>query len=104
MPLQDGEWARGKCSFKMLQYMSCGIPVVVSPVGMNLQVLEKASVGLAACDGASWSEAIRFLLSNRAKRLEMGVNGRQIVEEHYSLQRLAPQLARHISRLAEAGA
>jgi glycosyltransferase involved in cell wall biosynthesis len=49
MPLEDTAWARGKCSFKMLQYMSCGIPVVVSPVGMNLEILK---MGGSAADAA----------------------------------------------------
>jgi len=41
-------WARGKCSFKMLQYMACGIPVVVSPVGMNENVLAMGEIGMGA--------------------------------------------------------
>ena len=48
MPLPDGDWARGKCAFKMLQYMACAVPAVVSPVGMSAQVLAMADVGLAA--------------------------------------------------------
>lgn len=48
MPLIDDEWARGKCSFKMLQYFSAGIPVVASPVGMNNKILESADVGYSA--------------------------------------------------------
>ena len=43
MPLEDSAWARGKCSFKMFQYMACGIPVVVSPIGMNVKVLSMGS-------------------------------------------------------------
>ncbi len=48
MPLDDGPWERGKCSFKMLQYLAAGRPCVVSPVGMNREVLAQAEVGLAA--------------------------------------------------------
>lgn len=100
MPLFDSEWARGKCSYKMLQYMSCAIPVVVSPVGMNRQVLEKADVGLSASTDADWEEAIRFLLSDEKKRLEMGEMGRRVVEDHFSVERLGPLLAQHIRDMA----
>lgn len=100
MPLQDSEWARGKCSYKMLQYMSCAIPVVVSPVGMNQQVLQKANVGLPASNHADWEDAIRFLLADADKRLEMGANGRRVVEEHFSVERLGPLLAQHIRDMA----
>lgn len=100
MPLQDSEWARGKCSYKMLQYMSCAIPVVVAPVGMNKQVLEKADVGLSASHDADWDEAVRFLVGDASKRREMGVNGRRVVEEHYSSERIGSLLAKHIKELA----
>ncbi|MGZ8474495.1 MAG: hypothetical protein ACXWWY_13490, partial [Candidatus Deferrimicrobiaceae bacterium] len=38
MPLPDDEWTRGKCAFKALEYMSHGIPAVVSPVGANREI------------------------------------------------------------------
>jgi len=46
MPLQDTDWTRGKCAFKMLTYMACGVPVVASPVGMNQDVLAMGRIGL----------------------------------------------------------
>ena len=48
MPLQDGEWERGKCSFKMLTYMAVGIPVVASSIGMNIEVMEHGNAGILA--------------------------------------------------------
>ena len=58
MPLTGGDWAKGKCAFKMLQYMACGVPAVVSPVGMNTEVLAMADVGLAASIEDEWVEAL----------------------------------------------
>ena len=92
MPLTDSAWARGKCSFKMLQYMACGVPVVVSPVGMNLQVLSLGAVGLGASNQNEWIEALVGLLVNEKQRVAMGINGRSIVEERFSIQVVAPCL------------
>jgi glycosyltransferase involved in cell wall biosynthesis len=65
MPLPNNEWTKGKCSFKMLQYMACAIPVIVSPVGMNLEVLELGEVGLSANSTSEWYDALVCLYKNR---------------------------------------
>lgn len=93
MPLADSEWARGKCSFKMLQYMACTIPVVVSPVGMNAQVLRDGPIGLAARGEGEWVEALGTLLGDSALRHAMGKAGREVVERNYSVRVTAPKLA-----------
>jgi glycosyltransferase involved in cell wall biosynthesis len=92
MPLSDSLWARGKCSFKMLQYMACGVPVVASPVGMNAQVLSLGAVGLGASNTNEWVSALVGLLMDRKERATMGINGRNIAEEHFSVQVVAPYL------------
>lgn len=92
MPLADSEWARGKCSFKMLQYMACGVPVVVSPVGMNKQVLSLGTVGLGASNQKEWIEALVELLRSGKERVNMGINGRKVVKEHFSIHVVAPSL------------
>jgi glycosyltransferase involved in cell wall biosynthesis len=76
MPLFDTELARGKCGFKMLQYMSCGIPVIASPVGVNRDILNRADFGIAALSKADWTEALQVLIRDPAKRAEMGRLGR----------------------------
>lgn len=94
MPLPDDEWTRGKCSFKMLQYMACGVPVVVSPVGMNQQVLARGESGLAASSADDWTGALLALANEAGLRHRMGTEGRAIVEKHYSVRSAAPRLAR----------
>jgi glycosyltransferase involved in cell wall biosynthesis len=88
MPLENNEWSKGKCSYKMLQYMSCGIPVVVSPVGMNNEVLAKGKIGYAATELADWKKYLEKLIINSKKRTALGQNGRKVVEENYSLETL----------------
>lgn len=93
MPLPDTEWAKGKCSFKMLQYMACGIPVVVSPVGMNAEVLGLGEVGLAAQDEVDWYEALVYLYKNRETALNMGNNGRVTVQNHFDRRVITKRIA-----------
>lgn len=93
MPLPDTPWTRGKCAFKMLQYLACGVPAVVSPVGMNAEVLAQASVGRAAEGGEEAAHAIGALLDDATARAALGAAGRQLVLERYSVAAVAPRLA-----------
>lgn len=94
MPLADDPWARGKCSFKMLTYMAAGVPVVVSPVGMNAEVLAQGACGLAARTRDEWVDAISAVLSDGTLAARMGGAGREVVEARYALHVIAPALAR----------
>jgi len=96
MPLEDSQWARGKCSFKMLQYMATGLPVVVSPVGMNTEVLALGEVGIAATTEKQWTDGLIALLRDRNLRERFGANGRHLVQAFFSIQAIAPQLAQSL--------
>ena len=100
MPLTDGPWERGKCSFKMLQYMAAGRPCVASPVGMNGELLAEAEVGRVATTLDEWSEALSSLLGEHDLAARMGVAGRALAVERYSVTALAPRLASLLRRLA----
>lgn len=93
MPLEDSAWARGKCSFKMLQYMACGLPVVVSPVGMNAEVLSMGDIGIGCSAREHWIEALGALLGSATMRSELGAAGRRVAVESFSIHKLGPQLA-----------
>jgi glycosyltransferase involved in cell wall biosynthesis len=94
MPLDDSVISRGKCSFKMLQYMACGVPAVVSPVGMNGEVLRAGNIGLSAVRKNEWIEGLSFLLENPDVRERMGQCGREVVLRQYSVTALLPRLAK----------
>ncbi|HYU11716.1 MAG TPA: glycosyltransferase [Stellaceae bacterium] len=100
MPLADGPWERGKCSFKMLQYMAAGRPCVASPVGMNQELLREAEIGRAATTIGEWSEALSGLIAERAAAARMGMAGRDLAVTRYSVAGLAPRLAALLRRLA----
>ena len=99
MPLYDDEWARGKCAFKMLQYMAAGIPVVVSPVGVNAELLRDADLGLAAVNARDWSESLTALLGSEQLRARMGDNGRRVAVEKYSLPVVADLWQQQLRRI-----
>jgi glycosyltransferase involved in cell wall biosynthesis len=93
MPLREDEWTKGKCSFKMLQYMACGVPVIVSPVGMNNTVLGFGNVGLGASTVDEWFDAMEFLYQNQTAGREMGVCGRDVVKKNFSTDVVAQAMA-----------
>lgn len=99
MPLPDDDWARGKCAFKLIQYMACAVPVVASPVGANVDVVN-VECGLLAATHQDWEAALRTLRDQPVKRAEMGQAGRARVVQHYSLQRNLPALASIIREVA----
>ncbi len=103
MPLEDTEWNRGKCSYKMLLYMACGLPVIVAPVGMNSEVLDRANIGFGATNEAEWVDALRWLAAEREAGIEMGRNGRMVIEEYYSTRRTGAALARVLLEYGDAG-
>ena len=93
MPLAVNEWTRGKCSFKMIQYMACGIPVVVSPVGMNAEVLGRGDVGFGARTDDEWFDALEYLYHNRDAARDMGKRGRAVVCAHFSTDTVSSAMA-----------
>ena len=93
MPLVDEPFERGKCGYKLIQYMACCLPVVASPVGVNCQLVEHCVNGFLAETPEQWESALNALLVDPGLRQRMGHIGRQKVERNYSLQVAAPRLA-----------
>lgn len=101
MPLPDTPWTRGKCGYKLIQYMACGLPVVASPVGVNRDIIEHGVNGFLAESDDDWRVAIETLLSDADLRRRMGAAGRRKVEEQYSLQVWEPRVADMFRGIAE---
>lgn len=93
MPLLDGSFERGKCGYKLIQYMACGLPVVASPVGVNRQIVEHGVNGFLAETSEQWEQALQTLLADAGLRQRMGQAGRQKVEREYCLQVTGPRMA-----------
>lgn len=91
MPLVDSQWEKGKCAYKLIQYMACGIPVVASPVGMNTTVVHPGENGFLAASPKEWTESLEETLMDRSKCYTFGACGRQLIEKGYTLQKNAPK-------------
>jgi glycosyltransferase involved in cell wall biosynthesis len=93
MPLPDNVWERGKCGFKLLQYMACGIPAIVSPVGVNRNIVDPGENGLLAAGTEDWESRLEHLLLNPELRQKFSRNGRETVLRGYALDITYPRLA-----------
>jgi glycosyltransferase involved in cell wall biosynthesis len=85
MPLTDDIWAKGKCGFKALQYMALQIPAVVSPVGVNTEIIDSGINGFICSAENEWFDTIDKLIADKTLRQQIGVNARKKVIEHYSV-------------------
>lgn len=86
MPLPNDEWTKGKCGLKALTYMSCGVPVVMSPVGVNTEIVQNNVNGLLADTQEEWLAALEKLIDDKELREQLGKRGRQTVIEKYSVE------------------
>jgi glycosyltransferase involved in cell wall biosynthesis len=93
MPLRDSPWERGKCGYKIVQYMACGLPVVASSVGANIDIVRHGENGFLASNDAEWRDSLQRLIDDPPLRHRMGSVGRRCVEDHYSIRTQAPRLA-----------
>lgn len=88
MPLPDDMWAKGKCGLKGLQYMALEIPTIMSPVGVNEEIIQDGLNGFLASDVNEWVEKISLLIESEKLRQKIGKNARQTVVDKYSLEAL----------------
>jgi glycosyltransferase involved in cell wall biosynthesis len=92
-PLPDDDWARGKCGFKAIQFMSCGVPVVASPVGVNREIVQDGVNGFLASTPDEWRGKLAALMDDADLRRRLGAAGRRTIQERYSLQVNGPRVA-----------
>jgi glycosyltransferase involved in cell wall biosynthesis len=85
MPLEDNIWERGKCGYKLIQYLGCGVPVIGTPIGVNDSIIQDGINGFKASTLGDWERHLEFLATHEQERLEMGFSGRSLVESNYGL-------------------
>ncbi len=100
MPLPADEWSKGKCGFKGLLYQALGVAPVMSPVGVNTEIIDDGQNGLLAQTDDEWVEAVARLVDDEALRHRLADAGRQTVVERYSGQQWAPRFLKVLERAA----
>lgn len=98
MPLENTEWAMGKCGFKLIQYGALGIPSIASPVGANLQVVKDRETGFFAISPKEWKSALEILVKDSKLRKKMGKAAREHIVDNYSVK---SQMARFMEFFEE---
>lgn len=94
MPLPDDEWSRGKCGFKLLMYMSLGIPTVSSPIGVNTEIIRDGENGFLASGKEEWIGKLSLLIADPLLRQRIAAAGRKTVEEKYSVAKWGPEFVK----------
>jgi glycosyltransferase involved in cell wall biosynthesis len=100
MPLTDDEWARGKCAFKLLQYMAAALPCVASPVGANTEAVIDGFNGFHARTVDDWERHLEALIRSPELRARFGASGRAHVESRYALRTYQSRYLDLLQRLA----
>lgn len=100
MPLEDTPRARGKCAFKALQYMGCGTPCVISPVGMNAEVIQDGVDGYLAVSPEEWLQKLEHLIVDAPARERMGHAARAAIIAKYSHEANYPAFKAAIEQAA----
>lgn len=99
MPLRDEPFERGKCGLKAIQYMAVGVPALVSPVGVNREIVVEGQVGFHCYTSDDWKRNIRLLLHDPDLRHKMGWAARERVDQHYSVRALLPRMLEVFDRV-----
>ncbi len=85
MPLPNDEWVKGKCGLKGLSYMACGVPTIMSHVGVNSEIIRHGENGFLATSQREWVDYLSQLIENTDLRHKLGNAGREKVVQNYSV-------------------
>jgi glycosyltransferase involved in cell wall biosynthesis len=99
MPLPDDEVSRGKGGMKALQFMATGRPVVVSPVGVNAEIVQPGHSGFHARNATEWVDALERLALDPELRSRLGRNARNTVQADYRAEVSAAKFANVVEQL-----
>jgi glycosyltransferase involved in cell wall biosynthesis len=97
MPLPNEPWVKGKCGFKLIQYMASGIASIGSNIGANKQIIEDGVNGYLAMEKEQWIQKISNLLEDKELRDQFSKAGRKTIENNYSIKSVLPDLIKYFN-------
>lgn len=98
-PMVDDPWTKGKCAFKVIQYLASGLPVLSSPVGMNQELIKNGTTGYLVVSEDDWYEAINCLYKNANLRVDIGNNARNLIKEDFDKAGNFQKMLKSVARL-----
>jgi glycosyltransferase involved in cell wall biosynthesis len=66
--------------------MALEIPTIMSPVGVNTEIIKDGTNGFLASEINEWVEKMSHLIENSDLRISMGKQARKTVIDHYSVE------------------
>ncbi len=99
MPLIDDAWSRGKCGFKGLQYMALGIPAILSPVGVNKEIINDGENGFLANTNDEWKSILEKLIKDKELRVSIGNKARKTILDKYSVEAIKNSYLNYFNQL-----
>lgn len=100
MPLRDEAFERGKCGLKAIQYMGVGIPALVSPVGVNREIVPDGETGYHCQTDQDWIDRLELLIHQPELRSRLGIAARERIISRYSVKSLLPHMVKRFEAVA----
>lgn len=102
MPLVDIPYERGKGGFKLIKYMACEKPIIASPVGVNVEIVDHGQNGYLASSVEEWEKYLLILINDAKQRKQFGQAGRKKMLSQYSFQVISPLFCEIVTKAYEA--
>jgi glycosyltransferase involved in cell wall biosynthesis len=84
MPLYDDEFNKGKCGFKLMQYIALGKPVIASPIGVNNDIIKKSKAGYLCSGDEEWYSTIKKIYTDLELRKRLSDRAYKIFEDQFN--------------------
>lgn len=98
-PLPKDEWTRGKCGYKIMKYMICGVPCIVTPIEIQKEIIDDGINGYHANNIEEWIKCIEKLIKSKKNRKDFGEKSRKKVSDFYSREFLGEKIIKSIYQI-----